>query len=291
MDAIYYTRDEGVPGTIVKSSLLDHEGNMWFGTLGGGMSIYVGDYFQSYNIENGLTNNVITGFMEGPDGDVWVATYGGGVLRYDGDTFHAYDESDGLADNIVFAFLLDSRERLWIGTREGISIYEDGQFSNVSEERFPFGIVRKIYEDEEKGEYWVATYESGVIQLQEDGYIQHHTGNGFLNNTVMDIKRDDQGNYWFATYGGVVMYDGEQFEYLTMADGLPSNGVIHIHIDHNGDKWFSTFNGVAMYDGETIQRLAQSEQIDVITYFTIQDQQNGYWVGTNRGLFQLNPHN
>ena len=284
-----YTRAEGVPATIVNSSMLDHEGNMWFGTLGGGLCIYVGDYFQSFNIENGLTNNVITGFIEGPEGDVWVATYGGGVLRYDGETFHPYDESDGLIDNIVFAFLLDSEDRLWIGTREGISIYENGEFNTVPKERFPFGMVRKIYEDVENDEFWIATYESGVIQLQEDGYIQHHVENGFLNNTVMDIKRDDDGNYWFATYGGVAIYDGEEFEYLTMADGLPSNGVIHIHIDENGDKWFSTFNGVAKYDGENIQRLYQSEQSDLITYFTIQDQHRGYWVGTNRGLYQLHP--
>ncbi|MDR9364796.1 MAG: two-component regulator propeller domain-containing protein [Balneolaceae bacterium] len=284
-----YTRAEGVPGTIVQSSLLDHEGNMWFGTLGGGMCIYVGDYFQSFNIENGLTNNVITGFAEGPNGDVWIATYGGGLLRHDGESFQPYDESDGLVDNIVFSFLLDSQNRFWIGTRGGISIYEDGQFNTVSPDRFPFGMVRKIYEDVEKDEYWIATYESGVIQLQEEGYIQHHTENGFLNNTVMDIKRDEQGNYWFATYGGVAMYDGEQFEYLTMAEGLPSNGVIHIHIDHNGDKWFSTFNGVAKYDGESIERLSQSEQIDLITYFTIQDLENQYWVGTNRGLYRLNP--
>lgn len=284
-----YTRSEGIPAPYVHSSLLDHEGNMWFGTLGGGLCIYVGDYFQSFNIENGLTNNVITGFMEGPNGDVWIATYGGGVMRYDGETFHPYDESDGLSDNIVFSFLLDSRQRLWIGTREGITIYENGQFNSLTKNQFPFGMVRKIYEDQEKDEYWIATYESGLIQLKQDSYVQYHTGNGFLNNTVMDIKRDDVGNYWFATYGGVAIYDGEQFEYLTMADGLPSNGVIQIHIDHNGDKWFSTFNGVAKYDGETVLRLSQSEQIDLITYFTIQDKQNGYWVGTNRGLYQFDP--
>lgn len=284
-----YTRAEGVPAPYIHSSMLDHEGNMWFGTLGGGLCIYVGDYFQSFNIENGLTNNVITGFIEGPNGDVWIATYGGGVMRHDGETFHPYDESDGLVDDIVFAFMLDSRERLWIGTREGISIYQNGQFNTVSSDRFPFGMVRKFYEDVEKNEYWIATYESGVIQLKEDGYVQYHTGNGFLNNTVMDIKRDSKGNYWFATYGGVAMYDGEDFEYLTMADGMPSNGVIQIHIDENGNKWFSTFNGIAKYDGKTIQRVAQSEQVDLISYFTIQDRNNGYWVGTNRGLYQLHP--
>lgn len=284
-----YTRSEGVPAPYIHSSMLDHEGNMWFGTLGGGLCIYVGDYFQSFNIENGLTNNVITGFIEGPDGDVWIATYGGGVMRYDGNTFYPYDESNGLLDDIVFAFMVDSQDRLWIGTREGISIYENGQFTTVGNERFPFGMVRKFYEDDEKNEYWIATYESGIIQLKEDGYVQYHTGNGFLNNTVMDIKRDSQGNYWFATYGGVAIYDGEEFEYLTMADGLPSNGVIQIFIDHNGDKWFSTFNGVAKYDGETVQRLTQSEQIDLITYFMIQDRENGYWVGTNRGLYQFDP--
>ena len=284
-----YTREDGVPATIVYSSMIDHEGNIWFGTLGGGISIFVGDYFQSFDIENGLTNNVIVGFAEDSAGKIWIATYGGGVQIYDGTGFDLIDESDGLIDDKVYTFLMDSRDRVWVGTREGISIYENGEMRTLTNEEFPFEVVRKIYEDEDKNEFWVATYEDGLIRIQEDGFIQYNIDNVLQNDTVMDIKEDEDGYLWFATYGGAVRYDGNEFKNYTIADGLPSNGVIHIYIDHNGDKWFSTFNGVARFDGEQFQRFTQSEQVDLISYFVIQDRQHRYWVGTNRGLYHMEP--
>ncbi len=284
-----FTREEGVPAAIVYASIIDREGSIWFGTLGGGIALMVGDYFSSYNIDNGLTNNVVTGFSEDADSNIWIATYGGGVLRYDGGGLTPFREADGLVDNKVYTFHHDSRNRMWIGTRDGISIYENGSFSTVPDEQFPFRIIRKIFEDEENEEFWIATYSDGVIRLTDEGYVQHYTGNGFLHNTVMDIKQDRDGVFWFATYGGVVTFDGHQFETYTIADGLPSNGVIHIHIDENDVKWFSTFNGIAKYDGETIRRFPESEGTETISYFMIQDQAGKYYVGTNRGLYYLEP--
>ncbi|MEX0945319.1 MAG: two-component regulator propeller domain-containing protein [Balneolaceae bacterium] len=286
---VNYGREEGVPALIVYSSIIDREGNMWFGTLGGGITMYVGDYFRSYNIDNGLTNNVVTGFSEVSNGDIWIATYGGGVMIYDGSELTNYNESDGLIDNKVYVIYEDSTGRIWVGTSGGISIYEDDEFRTLPESIFPFTSVRKIYEDPDDGEFWIATYNDGIIRLSDDGYVQYNINSGILHNTVMDIKRDDRGDYWFATYGGVAIYDGEQFRYLTIADGLPSNGVIHIHIDHIGRKWFSTFNGVAMYDGEKMHNLPSSEGMETIAYFVEQDQALDYWIGTNRGLYWIDP--
>ncbi|TVQ05526.1 MAG: hypothetical protein EA359_02990 [Balneolaceae bacterium] len=284
-----YTRDDGLPAVITYSSIIDREGNIWFGTLGGGITMYVGDYFKSYNIDNGLTNNVVTGFAEDSESNIWVATYGGGVLKFDGESFQHFSESDGLMDNKVYAVVEDSRGRMWVSTRDGISIYENGVFTSLDQETFPFRVVRRIYEDTENDVFWIATYNDGVIRLTPDGYVQHHTGNGFLHNTVMDIKSDTNGNLWFATYGGAAVFDGHQFRYFTIADGLPSNGVIHIHVDHNGHIWFSTFSGIARYDGNRIQVLGNTGGTETIAYFTIQDQNRQYYVGTNRGLYFIKP--
>ncbi len=284
-----FTGRDGVPAVIIYASMIDTEGNIWFGTLGGGITVLTGELFESYDIDNGLTNNVVTGFEEDSESNIWIATYGGGILRFDGDTFTVYREQDGLIDDKVYTIYNDSRNRLWIGTRDGISIYEDGSFRNFSESEFPFTIIRKILEDPETGDYWIATYSDGLIRLTEEGYVQYHIGNGFLHNTVMDIKRDENGIYWFATYGGVAVYDGHEFSEITIADGLPSNGVIQIHLDDSGNKWFSTFNGVARYDGEQIRRLPESGITETISYFTIQDLGNRFWIGTNVGLYNIKP--
>ena len=284
-----FTGSDGVPAAIIYATMIDSEGNIWFGTLGGGITVLTGELFESYDIDNGLTNNVVTGFEEDSEGNIWIATYGGGILRYDDGFFTIFREQQGLIDDKVYVIYNDSQNRLWIGTRDGISIYENGQFRSLTQQEFPFRVIRKIKEDPETGDFWIATYNDGVIRFTESGYVQHHIGNGFLHNTVMDIKRDENGTYWFATYGGVAIFDGHEFTEFTIADGLPSNGVIHIHPDHLGNMWFSTFNGVAMYDGERVRRLPESGQTETISYFTIQDHENNYYVGTNVGLYSIVP--
>ncbi|WP_069130825.1 sensor histidine kinase [Rhodohalobacter halophilus] len=282
-----YTRDQGLPVTIIRSLMIDREDNLWIGTLGSGISHYSGPVFESFNIDTGIPNNVVTGFIEDADGAIWIATYGGGVTRYDGERMTVLDESDGLINNKVYTFYRDSSDRIWIGTREGISIYENGRFTTFEAFDIEFRSVRKIYLDEASGEIWIATYNAGLYRIDDDGYDQFNTSNIFLNDTVMDIKKDEDGIYWFATYGGVVRYDGEEFQFITIADDLPSNGVIQIFIDDEGEKWFATFNGPARYRDGKVERLIRTRQIDTIFYFTIQDGDGRYWFGTNRGLAHL----
>jgi len=280
-----FSRRHGLPATIIYASMIDREGYVWFGTLGGGITIYTGEIFHSYNIDNGLTNNVVTGFAEDEFSHIWIATYGGGILRYDGDTMVPFTEQDGLVDNKVYTIYPDRHGRLWIGAREGVSIYENGRFTTLDPEEYPFTVVRKFYENDDTGDFWVATYNDGVFRLTDNGYEQFYTGNVLLNNTVMDIKRDRNGDIWFATYGGAVQYDGEEFHHITIADNLPSNGVIHIHVDERNDIWFSTFNGPAVYTNGAVERLVRSPRTETIFYFTEQLSENRYWFGTNRGLY------
>jgi len=284
-----FTSEDGLNAVIVYESLIDREGNVWFGTLGGGSNIYLGELFQNFNVDTGLTNNVVTGFEEDHEGNIWIATYGGGILMYDGESLQHFNEINGLVDDKAYVIYKDSQDRLWIGTRGGISIYEDGSFTTISQEVFPFNTIRKIHEDKVTGDFWIATYNSGVIRFDGETYEQYDTRSGLLNNTVMDIKQDKDGKLWFATYGGVAMYDDGMFRHLTIADGLPNNGVIHIHIDHEGTKWFSTFSGIASYDDETLRAIPTDSQSGTISYFMFQDHDNRYWGGTNRGLYRFEP--
>jgi len=286
---VNYTSENGLNAVTVYETMVDREGNIWLGTLGGGANIFLGELFQNYNVDSGLTNNMVVGFVEDRDGNIWIATYGGGVIRYDGREFEYFDEDDGLIDNKTYVLFEDSRGRIWIGARNGISIYENGEFTTLSEQIFPFRFVRGIHEDTETGDFWIATYNSGVIRFDGESYEQFDTSSGLLNNTVMDIKQDDEGRLWFATYGGVAIYGDGTFQHLTLADGLPNNGVIQIHIDHEGTKWFSTFSGIASYTGDTVRSIPTDRQAGTISYFMLQDHSNRYWVGTNRGIYRFNP--
>ncbi|MDX1590454.1 MAG: two-component regulator propeller domain-containing protein [Balneolaceae bacterium] len=280
-----YTRENGLPATIIYDTMMDREGKIWFGTLGGGISIYSGDIFYSYTVDNGLPNNVVNGFEEDESGRIWAATFGGGIAVIDDGEITTFNEEDGLVDNKVYVIYRDSENRMWIGTSEGVSVYENGEFRTFELDDYPLRTIRKFFEDPETGDLWIATYDDGLFRIRDEGYERYHTGNVLTNNTVMDIKKGPDGNLWFATYGGAVRYDGDEFHYITIADNLPSNGVIHIQFDQNGQVWFATFNGPATLKEGQVERILQTERTESMFYYTEQDSFNRYWFGTNTGLY------
>lgn len=284
-----YSSNNGLNAITVYETLIDREGNVWMGTLGGGANMFLGDLFRNYNVDTGLSNNMVVGFEEESDGTIWIATYGGGVLRYNGEELEQFREEDGLRDDKTYVIKEDSEGRMWIGTRSGISIYENGSFENLELPGVSVTMVRDIFEDKENGEFWIATYNNGVFRYNGEEVEQFDTRSGLLNNTVMKILKDSSGTMMFATYGGIAMLDEGTFEHLTVADGLPNNGVIHIYLDQNETLWASTFSGIASYDGEDLHAITTSAQSNTIAYYTIQDSDHSYWVGTNRGIYHFKP--
>ncbi|MFC1975807.1 two component regulator propeller domain-containing protein, partial [Chloroflexota bacterium] len=68
---------------------------------------------------------------------------------------------------------------------------------------------------------------------------------GLVHNDVNDIALDEMGHKWFATGGGVNVFNDRTWQTYTTADGLASHIVNTIAIDQTGHKWFGTNNGVS----------------------------------------------
>ena len=89
-----FTTDNGLALDVVFCSLLDKFGNLWFGTVGGGVSRYDGKSFTTFTTAQGLANNAVYSITEDKTGNLWFGTGGGGVSRYDGKSFtHFYHRS------------------------------------------------------------------------------------------------------------------------------------------------------------------------------------------------------
>jgi len=73
----FYTSDDGLPSSTVatwfyqKPILQDKNGFIWMGTFGG-VSIYDGNKFTNYSVENGgLSNDIVVSFFEKDSNEVW----------------------------------------------------------------------------------------------------------------------------------------------------------------------------------------------------------------------------
>jgi ligand-binding sensor domain-containing protein len=69
-----YTTDEGLVNNFVQAITADNKGNMWFGTKGGGISVFDGSKWTSYTNANGLSSNNILCLTVDNEGVVWIGT-------------------------------------------------------------------------------------------------------------------------------------------------------------------------------------------------------------------------
>ncbi|MBK9305334.1 MAG: diguanylate cyclase [bacterium] len=71
---------------------------------------------------------------------------------------------------------------------------------------------------------------------------------------IRSIFEDSKGRFWFGSHQeGVCLYDGREFIYYTVSDGLSDNQVRTIQEDRVGVMWFGTGNGITSFDGDEFE--------------------------------------
>lgn len=78
------------------------------------------------------------------------------------------------------------------------------------------------------------------------------TNEGLYNGEINAITQDQSGKMWFATWTGLVSYDGFDFNFFKPELGnpksLPNKKTHRILIDSENDLWLASQSGVSVYD-------------------------------------------
>lgn len=103
---------------------------------------------------------------------------------------------------------------------------------------------------------------------------------------VRNLIQDKAGNFWFATWHGIIKYDGHVFTNYTLKEGL-----IHFHVttlfqDSKQNIWFANARGgVYRYDGKSFILFTTKDGLPDNTANCIAEDKNGnIWLGTENGL-------
>lgn len=99
---------------------IDHEGNVWCGTWGGGLAMFDGNTWTNYTVTDGLPGNHVFMLYVDPEGKLWIGT-SNGLARKDGDKFSIFTTSDGLFANNIFAMTTVENGDLWVGSYGGVA--------------------------------------------------------------------------------------------------------------------------------------------------------------------------
>jgi ligand-binding sensor domain-containing protein len=118
----------------------------------------------------------------------------------------------------------------------------------------PSDIVNTVYVDPGSGNQWFGTPSGAAYHVGTEtkkNWTVYTMADGLVNNEILSITGDADGNIWFGTKGGVSNLSNSAWTSYTTADGLASNTVYAIAIDLDGSVWFGTEKGVSHFTAGT----------------------------------------
>jgi len=165
---------------------------------------------------DGLASGRVNDVLAGGEGVLWIAT-DAGINRYDGKTMMTYDEDDGLDASYIQALFLDGAGGLWAGSHggeRGLNYYD--------------------------GEGWGPP---PIPPLPVEG----------PNVRVLGGSEEEGLRFVGLEGQGLALFDGEAWNVLTTANGLPSDEVLGALLTDDA-LWVSFDVAVVRFDLETDDR-------------------------------------
>lgn len=257
----------------------DKKGNIWIGTLGGGLDRFNPKTKTFLNFksdpmnQNSLADNDILSLCIDKSGIVWVGSHlGKGITKIQRNTtkFNLIgfqpNDPNSLNDGVVWAIHKDRSGLLWIGTyKGGLNCYDPIRskllfFKNKSNSKLSSNHIRVIAEDDYEN-LWIGTYDGGLnIYNKKTGEIKVYTHNAVDTNSISGNQIQtiliDGNNYYIGTFGGGInkaSLSGNPFnqqlkfkKFIHRDDddnSVSDNRIYKIYKDNKGLIWICTYGG------------------------------------------------
>lgn len=318
----HFGQQDGLESDNIWSLLGDNRGNIWAGTLGGGLHVrgQTGKFTALIRQlpEQQQLNGDIFSIYQDLAGRIWAGT-GDGLLFLDNADakFRHYSAKPGSKQHLshpsVWAFCEDRRGDIWVGTLNGGLNRLDRQTGTITVFQHAPDIPGSLSDnsvwaicEDQKGTLWIGT-RKGLNRLDSgsDKFVRYaansRDSNSLSHRWVVDIVEDRDGYLWIATWGGGLNRfepgsgNFKRYRHVPGQSGsLSHNGVWKLLIDRQGRLWIGSEDGLNLFD--------QSRQ-DFQTYrmpdlpnlgeqwitAIFQDSQDRMWIGSEAGLREFNP--
>jgi signal transduction histidine kinase/ligand-binding sensor domain-containing protein/DNA-binding response OmpR family regulator len=256
---------------VVSSIISDKNHNIYFGTEGGGITIYnknseAVSYINSksgQNIKNDIKSMCLSGDV------LWIGTYSKGLSAYNvaskrmEDNRIASDLNILLKESGVYSLKTEGNDILWIGTfGKGLIRYNtiSKTFEVIGNDidkpnYLTNNIVRAILLDPKKG-LWVGT-QNGLNFIPSNNFlpnkyqIKHYffDSASLSGDDILTLFQDSQKKIWVGTKAkGLHYFDGKKFNKINLKVGNTVITSIHsILEDDDKNLWISTNQGIIKY--------------------------------------------
>jgi signal transduction histidine kinase/CheY-like chemotaxis protein/ligand-binding sensor domain-containing protein len=299
--------------------LEDEKGNIWIGTIGGGLNKFdvSRNKFTVFKKDsknaNSISSNLITCLFKDRKGNIWIGTEDAGLNLYNEklNSFSRYlpNKNGGLSDALINKIFEDSEGNLWIGTdKGGLNLFNSAtktftvfQRDAKNARSLANNSVRTIFEDSHKN-LWIGTLGGGLdlFDRTTNSFIHFRNDpantNSLSNDAVYSLGEDKEGNLWIGTEnGGLTILDYKSKKFLRYDQdeldnsSLTNNSIHSIFRDSKGNMWLGTFSGGVCYMNSDANRFphykhtSQNSLSNNKVLCIYEDTDQNIWVGTDGG--------
>lgn len=294
----------GLSDNIIYTLCADRDGNVWAGTMFGGVNFLQrrGLVFEKYTVgssERSLSGKLVRGLAATDDGHIYVGLEDGGLDVIDSRTAAVRRGAEVGATSGVLT-VKSHGNKVFVGqVRNGLSVIEPGMASTLlcknldGEENSVYAVL-----NDSKGNLWVGL-EWGLYR-RDAGSNAFKQAHDIGYDWIVDIYEASDSTLWIASMGnGVWHYMPATDTYRHYAfdegysNGLRSNSVSAVTEDSRGHIWLSTDRGgLSRYNPSTDDFTTYSIEEglpDNVVYNVLEDENGFLWFGTNNGLVKFNP--
>jgi ligand-binding sensor domain-containing protein/DNA-binding CsgD family transcriptional regulator len=317
---------KSINNDVIKSFLIDREGNIWTGHYLGGISIArkKNDFYGIKNnpiYDNSLSHNMVSSILIDCKNRLWIGTDGGGLnIMTNNKIYNNNNDNNNINELVkgdiprnILAIFEDNNKNIWLGTYlDGVYIYnsEKNKISRFNDIYPDINIrgrdVRCFYQDR-KNNIWIGTNGGGVNVFNPENKTIRNIARDSLQqkNTISlswirNIIEDNYGFIWIATAFGLNRYDPVNdnfYRYFYNPDDFSSisdDFILYIIEDSENSIWIGTSNGLNKYNrqSDSFVRYNVTDGLpNNIINAIIEDNNANLWLSTNAGISKFDKKN
>ena len=223
--------------------------------LGGGQTglwIVSGDTTIHLTTGENLLSNTVTAVNRYGDQQLIIGT-DVGIMDIDGtDIVGSFSPTlHGLPSDYVTDILLMPDKTKWVGLKQGLIRIK----TDFSREPFsfnnPFSSSMVEVSDlgyDSRGRLWVTTIGDGIYMMENEQWLHFGQEDSLPSNDVLSVFVDKNDALWFGMgVNGGIKFDGQTWQLIDRANGLPLTTVNAILSFPDGSIWFAGDQGIARY--------------------------------------------
>lgn len=274
----------------------DHEGNVWFVRLKGGLAQLKKGKFINYTVEDGLFHNVVNTMCEYEPNHYLLGFENGSIDQIIDGKISRFPLRTDLEGKRIKHIMKDRQNNLWISTYIGLlKVNANGteKLYNMSL-GFPSNLVRQTHEDE-NGQIWVATRDKGVIlveSFEEGKYKVIDQQAGLQANLVLHVNSGTNGNILASTSGGglsIISPSGEIIKVYDKEQGFISDVIFGTYIDRDNNTWVCSNRGLAcITDAGDFKFFSEEHGLPSNNIYDLKEDEKGYfWIPSVVGVIKV----